>query len=281
MGSMSTPVEPHVDDRLERRREELLRVVYGTPDGATGDAAAELAAVEAELAERLGPADGGHVASGPADGGAVDGGHADIWQADDSDVPTDSGRADGLELDADSSLGLPRGGSGPVTAGEASGRHRPSRGRAIAAALGILAVVALAFAVLEPAREALSPPRGLAVFERAQTAEERGRTDEIATAAELQPSEAASLRTLGRAFGHDFWAFRDDDRVCLLVRRQFFFSWLTSCTSVDGFAEHGLSRRIVADDIRDGARPRRIGPGDVVVMTWGPESIDLEWTVER
>ncbi|WP_159607129.1 hypothetical protein [Agromyces humi] len=144
-----------------------------------------------------------------------------------------------------------------------------------------MALVALAFAVLEPAREALSPPRGLAVFDRAQTAEERGRTDEIATAAELQPSEAASLRTLGRAFGHDFWAFRDDDRVCLLVRRQFFFSWLTSCTSVDGFAEHGLSRRIVADDIRDGARPRRIGPGDVVVMTWGPESIDLEWTVER
>jgi hypothetical protein len=135
--------------------------------------------------------------------------------------------------------------------------------------------------VLEPAREALSPPRGLAVFERAQTAEERGRTDEIATAAELQPSEAASLRTLGRAFGHDFWAFRDDDRVCLLVRRQFFFSWVTNCTSIEGFAAHGLSRRIVADDIRDGARPRRIGPGDVVVTTWGPESIELEWTVER
>lgn len=242
-------MEPHVGDRLERRHEELLRLVYGTPEGAPGDAAAELAAVEAELAERLGPAD-----AAPADAGH----------------PSADPSADG-----------PSDGSGPPAPVAASGRRPLGRGRAIAAAVGILALVAIVLAVLAPAREALSPPRGLAVFERAQTPEERGRTDEIATAAELQPSEAASLRTLGRAFGHDFWAFRDDDRVCLLVRRQFFFSWMTSCTSVDGFAEHGLSRRIVADDIRDGARPRRIGPGDVVVMTWGPESIDLEWTVER
>ena len=37
---------------------------------------------------------------------------------------------------------------------------------------------------------------------------------------------------------------------------------------------------IAADDIRDGARPRRIGPGDVVVITWGPDSTDVEWVVE-
>ena len=47
-----------------------------------------------------------------------------------------------------------------------------------------------------------------------------------------------------------------------------------------GVAAHGLTRRIPADDIRDGARPRRIGPGDVVVVTWGPESTEVEWTVE-
>ena len=93
-------------------------------------------------------------------------------------------------------------------------------------------------------------------------------------------SDIASLRSLGRAFGHDFWVFRDDQRVCLISRREFFFGWVETCASLEVFAANGLTRRIPADDIRDGARPRRIGPGDVVVVTWGPESTEVEWTVE-
>ena len=40
------------EDRLERRRDELRRIVYGTRGGVPEDDAAELAAVEQELAER-------------------------------------------------------------------------------------------------------------------------------------------------------------------------------------------------------------------------------------
>ena len=149
-----------------------------------------------------------------------------------------------------------------------------------AALLGVLVVIAVAAALLATVRGALSPPQGLGVFERAQTAEELDRADEVATGARLQPADTEALRSLGRAFGHDFWVYRDDERVCLLSQRQYFFEWVETCASPEVFAAHGLTRRIAADDIRDGARPRRIGPGDVVVVTWGPESTEVEWTVE-
>ncbi|HEY6800795.1 MAG TPA: hypothetical protein VI121_09145, partial [Agromyces sp.] len=40
------------EDRLERRRDELRRIVFGTPGGAPADAEEELVAVERELAAR-------------------------------------------------------------------------------------------------------------------------------------------------------------------------------------------------------------------------------------
>jgi hypothetical protein len=147
--------------------------------------------------------------------------------------------------------------------------------------LAVLVALAVAFAVLAPARDALSPPRGLAVFEREQTAEELDRANQVATGVGLESEEdVAMLRSLGRAFGYDFWVWRNDERVCLLSQRQFFFEWVETCASIEVFGTYGLTRLIAADDIRDGARPRRIGPGDVVVITWGPDSTDVEWVVE-
>ena len=78
-----------------------------------------------------------------------------------------------------------------------------------------------------------------------------------------------------------FWVFRDGGAVCMLSRRLYFFDWERSCATLQEFQAAGLTRRIAADDIRDGARPRRVGPGDEVVVTWGPDSTGIEWTVEH
>ena len=147
--------------------------------------------------------------------------------------------------------------------------------------LAVIVAIAVAFAVLAPARDALSPKRGLGVFEREQTEEELDRANQVATGVGLESEEdVATLRSLGRAFGYDFWVWRNDERVCLLSQRQYFFEWVETCASIEVFGRYGLTRLIAADDIRDGARPRRIGPGDVVVITWGPDSTDVEWVVE-
>ena len=279
------------EDPLERRRDELRRIVYGMPGEPAPEVAAELAAVEAGLAARdrgEGPepsARPGH--ESPDRGPPVEG-------ADDSDeLPEPPGPAD-------ESAGAPEApepfepfepAAEPATRAEPfepskpdervpTARRRPARTWLLAAALAVLVLLGAGVALLGPVRDALSPQEGLGVFEREQTPEELGRADEVATGAGLQSSDIASLRSLGRAFGHDFWVFRDDQRVCLLSRREYFFGWVETCASLEVFAAHGLTRRIPADDIRDGARPRRIGPGDVVVVTWGPESTEVEWTVE-
>jgi hypothetical protein len=268
------------DDPLEHRRDELRRIVYGIPGEPAPEVAAELAAVEAELVSR----DRGDEsdASAPRD-------HADP----DRRAPTERAgdRAETVEplqpavpaaAVAESEPPEPPVPNGPPEppGPDSGGRRRPTRTRLLAAAVAVVVLVGGGIALLGPVRDALSPPHGLGVFEREQTPEELDRSDEVATGAGLQTSAIASLRSLGRAFGHDFWVFRDDRRVCLLSRREFFFGWVETCASIEVFAAHGLTRRIPADDIRDGARPRRIGPGDVVVVTWGPESTEVEWTVE-
>ncbi|KRE22328.1 hypothetical protein [Agromyces sp. Soil535] len=236
------------EDPLERRRDELRRVVYGTPGGAGAVAEAELAAVEEELAARVRGA---------------------------------------LPVASESSLGDGESGRGttepPVpapTPEEPRARWRPTRAWVIGAVVAVLLLLAGGISVIGPVREALSPPRGLAVFDREPLPDDLERIDQVATGAGLQPDDAATLRSIGRAFGYDFWVFRDDNRVCLLSRRQFFFDWVRSCATIQEFEAHGLTRRIAADDIRDGAKPRRIGPGDVVVVSWGPESTEVDWTVE-
>lgn len=236
------------EDPLERRREELRRIVYGTPGGAEADAAVELAEVEAELEARA--RGGARAASAPLDSDAEQGASTDA--AATSTAVADPSRA----------------------------RRRLSRGRVLALVVAALVLVAGAIALVGPVRDSLSPARGLGVFEREPLPAEMERVDQVSTGARLQPEEAATLRPLGRAFGYDFWVFRDDHRVCLLSQREYFFEWVQSCATLQEFQSHGLTRLLAADDIRDGARPRRVGPGDVVVITWGPESTELEWRIE-
>lgn len=252
-------METEHEDALERRRDELRRIVYGTPGGAEAGAAVELAEVEAELAAR----------SAAVEPEELEQPEPATWRDAASRATGPEAATPATEPDA----------ATPATA-EPPERWRPTRGQVVAAVLALILIVAAGVALIGPARDALSPPRGLGVFERELLPDDLDRVDQVATGAGLGPDEAMTLRTLGRAFGYEFWVFRDDNRVCLLSQRLFFFDWMQTCATLQEFQAHGLTRRIAADEIRDGARPRRIGPGDVVVVTWGPESTELEWRVE-
>lgn len=245
------------EDPLERRRDELRRMIYGAPGDPSGAAAEELAAVERELAARH-DAEDAAAAESPAQPSADD----------EPDAPprTDDDSSEAPVPDADA-------------ADDTAPDRRPGR-RLLIVALVALALIVAGIALIGPTRELLSPPRGLDVFERTPTAEEQELADQVATAAGLGPDDATTLRSVGRAFGYAFWVYRDRDRVCLLSQREYWFEWVRTCATVDDFRKMGLTRAIVGDDIRDGARPRRIQPDDLVLVTWGPGSIEIEWEVE-
>lgn len=249
------------EDPLERRRDELRRIVYGTRGGAESDAATELAEVEAELAART------RVGAPAVPAASVSPGSSKSLGTSPPDAAPDPDATDATD-------------AAPPAAEEPRPPWRPTRTQAIVAAIVAFVVIATGIALVGPARDALSPPRGLGVFERELLPDDLELVDQVATGARLGPDEAATLRSLGRAFGYEFWVFRDDGRICMLSRRLYFFDWERSCATLQEFQAHGLTRLIAADDIRDGARPRRIGPGDVVVVTWGPDSTEIEWTVE-
>lgn len=251
------------EDPLERRRDELRRIVYGTPGGADAEAAVELASVEAEIAARAGD-------EVPAASGVI---------VVDVDAASGSAAVD-VDTNADAEVDVAATGHAAPAPEEPPARRRPTRAGVLIAAVAALVLVVGGVVLAGPVRDALSPPRGLGVFEHEPLPGTMERADQVATGARLQPDEAATLRPLGRAFGYDFWVFRDDSRVCLLSQRLFFFEWDRSCATLQEFEAHGLAHRIAADDIRDGARPRRIEPGDIVVVTWGPTSTEIEWHVE-
>ncbi|MDQ0573958.1 hypothetical protein [Agromyces albus] len=234
------------EDDLERRRDELRRIVYGAPGEPPAAVAAELAAVERELGAREG-----------------------------SDGPGPEDLGPGRRAEAAVS------GAAAATAPAASPprRRRLSRGWAFLVAAAAILLVAVGLAVLAPVREALSPPRGLEVFDRPPTAEERDRAREVVVGAHLEARGAVVLRSLGHVVGYEFWAMLDGDQVCLLSRREFFFDWFATCTSRERFDTYGLTRWISVDDIRHGARPSRALPDDIVVASWGPRSSEVEWRV--
>jgi len=245
------------EDPLERRRDELRRIVYGAPGEPLDDVAAELADVERELEQRDGAGSAGAEASdSPA-----------RW-TDDSGALTgeDGDEVEGTPADPDAAPGAAR----PT--------RTPGR-RLLIAAIAVLVLIVAGIAVIGPVRELLSPPRGLGVFERPATAEELELADRVAVAAELEPEDASTLRAVGRVFGYSFWVHRDEDRVCLLSQREFFFEWVSACATVDEFRRSGLRRWIAGDDIRIAARPGRIRPDDLVEVSWGPQSIEVEWRV--
>jgi hypothetical protein len=233
------------EDALARRRDELQRLVFGTPGGLPDESAAELDAIERELA--------GGEGERAAGGEGVEGRR---------------GR-------------LPATGRGDA----ASAPRQPTRRRILrlSATLIVSAVLIVAgIAAIQPVRELLSPARGLEVFDRALTPEDRELAGLIARSSGLPASVADTLRPVGRVFGYDFWVFLRDDEVCLTSKREFWFDWVADCAPLARFeaSDAGLSRSIRGDAIRDTARPRRIREDDVVTVTWGPRSIEVEWYVE-
>jgi hypothetical protein len=251
------------EDALERRRDELRRIVYGTPGEPPGDVAAELAAIEEALSardRRVGQDEPVEPVEVVEVVGAV--GHVDA-------VASRAAAASGTDARP-----------GHPTGEEPGTRWRLTRGRALAASVAVLALIGVGIAVLGPTRELLSPPRGLDIFERPQTEEERGRADRVATAAQLAADAPETLRWLGRVFGYEFWGYRDADLVCLLSQRPYFFDWVEECTTVEEFRETALTRRISSDDIRQGPRRNRLQPGDVVVVSWDATSAEVEWRLE-
>lgn len=239
------------EEPRERRHAELLAVVYGR-DGEPGvDVVAELAALERELAARQGDARRGATPASTAPPQALAHGPADA--------------------------AVPAGAT--VAGGHLEGPLRRFRGVAIASV--VLMLIAAGFALIGPVRATLSPARGLEVFDRPPTAEEFVRADQVAAAAGMKAGYAETLRSVGRLLGHEFWVHRDArGRVCLLSKREFWFDWIDECSSLARFREVGVTRRIVGDDIRDESRPPRIRPDDVVIVRWGPWSLDVEWEVE-
>lgn len=265
------------EDPLERRRDELLELVYGPAGEPSDEIVAELAALEAELVARRGDAD--RVAA-PAPTEPTE--SMESTESTESTEPTEPTESPGSTESTGSTASPDRGPTGDSGATTAGGLRRPMRPtRTVAIASAILVLIAAWFLLVEPVRGLLSPARGLGTFERPPTVEEQLRAADVAAAAGLEPAEAVTLRAVGRLFGHEFWVHRDArDRVCLLSRREFWFDWIDECVSLAEFEEAGLSRSIAGDDIRDDARPARIRPDDVVIVRWGPRSLDVGWDVE-
>lgn len=260
------------DDPLVRRRDELRRIVYGTRGEPSSDVVDELARVEDELVlrEHSGGFERDRIAVGDA---ALRPDHERATRA--SAAPAERAKSAATWPGAAAAAPPPTA-EAPQWEEPSARRRRPWVKWAFAASV---AVVGIAI-VVGPVRDLLSPPRGLDVFERSQTEEEQDVANQVATGARLDPYAPERLRSLGSLFGYQFWAYREGDSVCLLSQRQYFFAWEASCTTVDDFGASPLSRRISTDDVRQGARPPRWHPGDVIVVTWGAQSMELEWEIE-
>jgi hypothetical protein len=236
------------EDPLERRLDELRRIVYGTPVEPPAGVVAELLALEHELVVRE-AADRGPPLS-------------------ESSTPRD-------EPIAPAPTGMAT--TEPMPEGDEQPMRVPMRHRRLARALTALALAGAAIAVLGPARDLLSPPRGLEVFEHVPSAAELDRAAEVVEAAYLDPVPSSALRSLGHVVGYEVWVYRDGRSVCLLTQRDFWFSWVRSCVSLAEFHERGLVRRIPAGEISDLTRPRPVAPDDIVLVEWGPLSTGVEW----
>lgn len=241
-------MDTEAEDPLEHRRDELRRIVYGTPGEPPAGVVAELVAIEHEL------------------DGRDEAGHA---MAASAPLPSAS----------------PAPPSGPVTprAAEWTDESDPppvgalTRRWRLATTVAAVAVAAGAIALLGPARELIVPPRGLEVFDRAPSPDELDRARDVSEAAHLDAAARWSLRSLGHAVGYEVWVYRDGERVCLLTQRDFWFAWVSSCASLAEFHERGLVRRIPAAEISDLTRPSPVAPDDVVLLEWGPRSTGVEW----
>lgn len=254
------------EDPLERRRDELRRLVYGTPDGASAEIQAELLEIERAMAsavrEREVVVETAET-NEPGDQGLVETGVLADHTRETPDAATSTVAVE----------------SEPQT--PPSRRRWPTGWRGVALLAGALVVVAVTATMLAlgPLRDVTDPPRGLSIFDRAQTTYEVQSAGRIVDAADLRPEATGALRSLGRLFGHDFWAYRVEDLVCLVTQRLYWYDWIQTCETVNHFERYGINRRIPIDDISEGARPGGVGSDDVIVVNWGARSIELQWRI--
>ena len=234
------------DDPLTLRRDALRRIVYGTPDPS--------AAVIAELVGRRGRirrARGCRRRRSP--GSRIEGAAAGARSA--ARIPIRSGAYRRRSADAGS-----RDGCSGLAGGRDDGRGsraRPRAGRPVAAAW---------------TRGLRTPGDG-----RGAGARGRGRGRR-----RLQPASSSALRRSGRVFGYEFWVLsRRRSRVPalparILVRVGRRVRHRRGVRRVGAHARHPRRRAL---------RPRPIvcgvTPDDAVVVSWGPDSLELEWSIIR
>lgn len=261
------------DAELEARADALRRVVYGTPDGYETDAATELERVEAELArraeERRAEASRAAAVAAAEAAGAAAAAAATVANSGDPGDTTpgagDSPASRAAHPDARTATAAGAASSSDLRSA-ASARRWP----AVLAIAGVLTAFAAAGGVALVG--ALTPPRGLAVFDRPQQPEDESLVVALG-------AQADTVRKIDELFGRGFWAYLNGgDQVCLsvvptggsnLVERG-------ECASRERFAEHGISVQYAATEL-GARRPRGSGERDVVIVTWLPDADGVEW----
>lgn len=236
--------------RLFARRDELRRVIYGTPGGDTAEAGAELAVVEQEL---------------------------DELDARDARERLERFNRRGNDSQAAAAASVASGTSEPSEPSDAS-RSRWWRRPAFVGA-GALAVAAIgitvAVAIGSPPNLA-DPPRGLEVFDRGRDAVDAGPRAFVAV---LGTEAAATFRSIGHAVGHDVWVFRDDGDVCMIAQREQWSSWGANCVTETEFARRGIRQFITADEFGDQEPPIGLHPSSAVELVWNERSTAVEWSI--
>ncbi|WP_368259255.1 hypothetical protein, partial [Blautia wexlerae] len=255
---------------LEARAAALRRIVYGTPDGYAGPAAAELEAVEVELGRRdSSPREPEPPSPSPS---AVSGAglRRDDHRGLDQD-PADARVAGGLALMEQVDA--------VATTAEGPDPHEPRRdARRRALIVCAVAAAVAAVASIGPLRELTDPPRGLAIFDRAPDPSQAliPGADDILTAESL-----ASVRYIGTEVGYRAWVFRDRDDVCMTLQRENWAGAGTTCVAEAEFERTGIREVVRYEQLYDLVRPVGVGPGDGVEFAWTAESTGLEWSMRR
>lgn len=232
--------------RLFARRDELRRVIYGTPGGDTAEAVAELAVVEQELK-------------------ALD-------ERDERERLAHTARLD--RGPAAAAARVDSGTSGPSDATRSRRWRRPAivgAGALAVAAIGL----AVAVAIGSPPNLA-DPPRGLEVFDRGRGAVDAGPRAFVAV---LGSEAAATFRSIGHVVGHDVWVFRDDGDVCMIAQREQWSSWGANCVTETEFARRGIRQFITADEFGDQEPPIGLHPSSAVELVWNERSTAVEWSI--
>ncbi|WP_022891397.1 hypothetical protein [Agromyces subbeticus] len=232
--------------RLFARRDELRRVIYGTPGGDTAEAMTELAIVERQLAE-----------------------------LDARDERERLARSARLERGAAAAAASVT--SGTSEPSDASRPHWWRRPAIVGAGVLAVAAIGLGIAIAIGSSPNLGDsPRGLEVFDRGRDAVDAGPRAFVAV---LGTEAVSTFRSIGHAVGHDVWVFRDDGDVCMIAQREQWSSWGANCVTETEFARRGIRQFITADEFGDQEPPVGLHPASAVELVWTERSTGVEWSI--